>query len=190
MTEKLTLRSRAVLEPLLHPGERLLDVAAGYPVAGATGVGHGPSARVGNAISRIGAVSGGQTSLAAGFPVRIPESQKLLAVTDRRVLYVGGKADFRTPGRIAWELPREFVTRVERRPRTQLMARFRLHFADGSAVSILTLRRAAIETLAAALATPAAAAPQDAVRWACLPQDAAPPWGATPWGAAPDDAAR
>ncbi|MFF8864510.1 hypothetical protein ACF08B_20890 [Streptomyces sp. NPDC015139] len=33
------------------------------------------------------------------------------------------------------------MTRVERRPRTQLMARFRLHFTDGSWLAFLTMRR-------------------------------------------------
>lgn len=60
------------------------------------------------------------------------------------------------------------------------MARFRLHFADGSAVSILTPRRETVETLAAVLASPALAVPpQDAGPRDGRPQDARPqqwPW--------------
>ncbi|MCX4749306.1 hypothetical protein OG455_28005 [Kitasatospora sp. NBC_01287] len=184
MTEKLTESCRSVLEPLLHPGERLLDVVAAYPVAGTSGVGIGPGTELGNAISRAGSITGGAGSIAAGFPVRIREVRKLLVVTDQRVLYAGAGAGAGagadTPGRVAWQAPRALVTRVERRPRLQLLARFRLHFADGSAVSVMTPRREGIEVLAAALATPVAALPPQDAR----PQDTA----AGEWSWPPEDA--
>lgn len=115
MTEKLTESCRAVLEPLLSPGERLLDVASAYPVAGTSGVGTGPGAAIGNAVSHLGSVTGGAGSLAAGFPVRIQEVRKLLVVTDLRVAYVGVAAGGQAVARVAWQAPRALVARVERR---------------------------------------------------------------------------
>ena len=64
----------------------------------------------------------------------------LLRVTDQGVGLVRS-----LDGTPVWEVPRSWVTRVERRPRTQLMARFRLHFADGSWLAFLTMRRRTIE---------------------------------------------
>ncbi|MEY9944689.1 hypothetical protein [Kitasatospora sp. GAS1066B] len=181
MTEKLTEHYRSVLDPLLAPGERLLDVASAYPVAGTSGVGIGPTAEIGNAVSHLGSVTGGAGSVAAGFPVRIPEVRKVLVVTDRRVAYVGAAAGPQAVARVAWQAPRALVTRVERRPRLQIMARFRLHFADGSAVAILTPRRETIDGLAAALATQAVAEPPQDAR----PEDARPQ---RQWTWPPEDA--
>jgi hypothetical protein len=52
---------------------------------------------------------------------------------------------------VTWAVPRQYVVRVERRPRFQMMARFRLHFADGSYVGLYTLHRRSIEAFAALL---------------------------------------
>ncbi|MQS16908.1 hypothetical protein F7Q99_33155 [Streptomyces kaniharaensis] len=148
MTEALMNRYRQTVEPLLEPGEHLMDVATVIPVAGARGVGHGPGALVGNALGRLGAVSGESGSLASSFPSTAGAAMtKLLAVTDRRAAFVTAR-DIRKAGQVLWHAPRHLVLRVERRPRFQAMARFRLHFADGSAVSMYTARRRTIEALA------------------------------------------
>ncbi|MBE8477071.1 hypothetical protein [Streptomyces justiciae] len=42
-------------------------------------------------------------------------------------------------------MPRAWVVRVERRPRLQLPARFRLHYADGSWLAFMTARRGTVE---------------------------------------------
>ncbi|RKT09407.1 hypothetical protein BX285_6501 [Streptomyces sp. 1114.5] len=148
MTDKLVNRYRQAVEPLLVPGEQLQDVATVIPVAGAKGLGDGAGAKIGNKLGRIGAVSGETGSLAHGFPTGAGTAiHKLLMVTDRRVAFVSA-ADIRRAGEVLWHVPRHLVTRIERRPRFQAMARFRLHFADGSAVSAYTLRRRTIESLA------------------------------------------
>ncbi|MEU1287900.1 hypothetical protein [Kitasatospora sp. NPDC005856] len=148
MTQALLNRYRNAVEPLLEPGEHLLDVATVVPVAGARGVGDGAGARVGNKLGQLGAVSGQSGSLASGFPATTGEVRtRLLAVTDRRTAFVTA-LDVRKAGRLLWHAPRHAVLRVERRPRLQAMARFRLHFADGSAVSLYTMRRRTIESLA------------------------------------------
>ncbi|MBP0448721.1 hypothetical protein J5Y04_04075 [Kitasatospora sp. RG8] len=148
MTEILMNRYRPALDPLLEPGEQLLDVATVVPVAGAKGVGHGVGAKVGNALGQLGGVTGGAGSLADGFPTTQGGTMvRLLVVTDRRTAVVA-TLDVRKPGRLLWHVPRNFVARIERRPRWQAMARFRLHFVDGSAASMYTARRRTIESLA------------------------------------------
>ncbi|MFJ9695595.1 hypothetical protein [Kitasatospora sp. NPDC101183] len=149
MTEILINRYHQAVQPLLEPGERLLDIATVTPVAGSSGVGHGAGAGIGNRLARIGAVSGGQGSIASGFPGSdgLP-TRRLLVVTDRRTAVVVVPVDIRNPGRLVWQASRDAVQRVERRPRTQMMARFRLHFADGSAVALMTMRRRTVEALA------------------------------------------
>ncbi|MEU9046163.1 MULTISPECIES: hypothetical protein [unclassified Kitasatospora] len=148
MTDKLVNRYRQAVEPLLEAGERTLDVATVYPVAGAKGLGDGAGAKLGNRLARVGAVAGETGSLAHGFPTGAGTAiHKLLVVTDRRVAFVSAR-DIRKAGEVLWHVPRHLVTRIERRPRLQAMARFRLHFADGSAVAALTPRRRTIEALA------------------------------------------
>lgn len=46
---------------------------------------------------------------------------------------------------------RRGLARVERRPRLQLMARFRVHYADGSRLALLTFRRRTVEGFRAVL---------------------------------------
>ncbi|MEU8517605.1 hypothetical protein AB0C76_39425 [Kitasatospora sp. NPDC048722] len=148
MTEKMINRYRHAVEPLLGPGEALLDVAKVVPVAGVGALGADP-VPFGSALARIGAVAGGGGSMAAAFPTETALGKAgLLTVTDRRVAFVEAGPDLRKPGRLLWAAPRARVARAERRPRTQAMARFRLHFADGSSVAMMTMRRRTIESLA------------------------------------------
>ncbi len=121
----------------LAPGERLLAYGSVVPAKSAKGVGVG--AVVANRlVNSVGAQAGEAGSIAAQMP---PTSGALLLrVTDQRVGLVRP-----LDGTPVWEVQRAWVTRVERRPRTQLMARFRLHFADGSWLAFLTMRRRTIE---------------------------------------------
>ncbi|MGY4962509.1 hypothetical protein [Streptomyces sp. 900105245] len=99
----------------LAPGERLL--AYGFVVsAKGVGVGAVVANRLVNSVCAQAGEAGG-----------IAAHALLLRVTDQRVGLVRSLDG--TPVR---EGQRAWVTRVERRPRTELMARFRLHFADGS----------------------------------------------------------
>ncbi len=132
----------------LEPGEQLLDIAVVQPLRGAGGV--GVTGLVGSAIASLGAVKGGKGTIADGFPHDLPVGTNMLTVTDRRVLLLyAGPA--RKAAQLFWQLPRSAVLQVERRPRLQVMAKFRLHFEDGSSVSILTMRRRSIDSLAGAL---------------------------------------
>ncbi|MFD8703364.1 hypothetical protein ACFV1W_12155 [Kitasatospora sp. NPDC059648] len=149
MTETLVNRYRQAVQPLLEPGERLVDVAKVVPAAGAEGIGDGAGAAIGNALARIGAVTGESGTIARSFPkAEGGVTTKLLVVTDRRTAFVTVGPDVRKVGRLLWHVPRTLVAGVERRPRLQAMARFRLRFADGSAVSMYTMRRRTIEALA------------------------------------------
>ena len=162
MTQKQTTRFRNQAEPMLEPGESLLDIAVIQPARGATSVGLGLAGLAGDAIAGIGAVKGGQGSLANGFPENMSSAAwlSLLCVTDRRVLFVltqPGYSEARAakglskPPRLVWQVPRSFVAGIERRPRLQLMAKFRIHFVDGSSASVMTMRRRTIESLSSVL---------------------------------------
>ncbi|MEV6057256.1 hypothetical protein [Streptomyces sp. NPDC052107] len=118
----------------LAPGEQLLAYASVIP-AKSVGIGASLANRV---VNTVGAQSGKAGSIAAGMPRT--HGALLMRVTDQRVGLVE-PLDV-TP---VWEVSRAWVTRVERRPRTQLMARFRLHYADGSWLAFLTMRRRTIE---------------------------------------------
>jgi len=83
----------------------------------------------------VGATSGG-----AGSMPQTSGSALVLRVTDQRVGLVGQR-----DGIPVWEVPRAWVVRVERRPRLQLLARFRLHYADGSWLAFMTARRRTVE---------------------------------------------
>ncbi|MFF9816663.1 hypothetical protein [Streptomyces sp. NPDC014006] len=142
----MSLHERSALTGLA-PGERLLAHHVVVPVKSAKGVklnvhGHG---RLGgqfgdHLMQNIGAASGGAGSVAGQLP---PTSGALLMrVTDQRVGLVRA-----TDGAPVWEVPRAWVVRVERRPRLQLMARFRVHYSDGSWLAFLTMRRRWIESL-------------------------------------------
>ncbi|GAA3105246.1 hypothetical protein [Streptomyces echinatus] len=121
----------------LTPGEQLLAYGSVVPAKSAKGVGVG-AAVANRLVNSVGAQAGEAGSIAAQVP---PTSGALLLrVTDQRVGLVRP-----LDGAPVWEVQRAWVTRVERRPRTQLMARFRLHFADGSWLAFLTMRRRTIE---------------------------------------------
>jgi len=135
--------------PHLEPGEQLIDVAVVQPLRGAGG-GVGVTGVIGSAIASIGAVKGGQGTIADGFPHDLPVGTSMLTVTDRRVLllYTGPA---RKSAQLFWQAPRSAVLGIEPRPRLQVMAKFRLHFEDGSSVSILTMRRRSIDSLTSVL---------------------------------------
>jgi hypothetical protein len=102
---------------------------------------------IGSAIASIGAVKG---HTADSFPHDLPVGTNMLTVTDRRVLLLYSDPT-RNSAQLVWQTPRSAVLDLERRPRLQVMAKFRLHFEDGSSVSVLAMRRRSIDSLARAL---------------------------------------
>ncbi|MER6355027.1 hypothetical protein ABT186_25240 [Streptomyces sp. NPDC001634] len=143
--EQMSIQQRSALSQLAA-GEQLLTFGIVVPVKSAKGIkvsfhGHGKlGGHVGDYLMHnIGAASGGAGSIASGMPQT--SGALLLRVTDQRVGLVR-----HLDGTPVWEVPRTWVARVERRPRLQLMARFRLHYADGSWLAFLTMRRRTIET--------------------------------------------
>ncbi len=138
------LRERAVRNQLAA-GEQLLAYASVVPAAGARGV----SVNLGGVLANdLMSQVGAQGGMAGGIASQMPATSGalLLRVTDQRVGLV--KPLDGTP---VWEVPRAWVARVERRPRLQLMARFRVHYADGSWLAFLTMRRRNIEQFRALL---------------------------------------
>jgi hypothetical protein len=133
----------------LEAGEQLLDIAVVQPLRGASG-GAGVTGVIGSAIASVGAVKGGKGTIADSFPHDLPIGLNMLTVTDKRVLFLYADAARKT-ARPLWGVPRSAVLGVERRPRLQVMAKFRLHFEDGSSVSILTMRRRSIDSLTGVL---------------------------------------
>ncbi len=151
MPEPQLKKFGGLASPHLEPGEQLLDIAVVQPLRGAGGV--GVTGLVGSAIASIGAVKGGKGTIADGFPHDLPVGTTLLTVTEKRVLLLyAGPA--RKSAQLIWQSPRSAVLQVERRPRLQVMAKFRLHFEDGSSVSVLTMRRRSIDSLAGVLDSP------------------------------------
>ncbi|MEW2391691.1 hypothetical protein AB0933_25390 [Streptomyces venezuelae] len=154
MPEVISVQHQAALCQLA-PDEQLLTYGIVVPVKSAEGVKikHG---RIGGMLGdqlmqRYGAQSGGARSIAAAMP---PTSGALLMrVTDQRVGLVR-----HLDGTPVWEVPRTWVAHVERRPRLQLMARFRVHYADGSWLAFLTARRRTIESFTTALSNADSAA--------------------------------
>ncbi|MEU7058986.1 hypothetical protein [Streptomyces sp. NPDC046197] len=144
MPETISRHQRSALGHLA-PGEQLQTYAVVVPAKGAKGVkvsihGHGRfGGELGDQLVRsVGAQSGGAGSIASGLPAT--SGALLMRVTDQRVGLVHP-----LDGTPVWEVPRAWVARVDRRPRLQLMARFRLHYADGSWLAFLTMRRRTIE---------------------------------------------
>ncbi len=145
MVEAYVTRMRAFLQE----GEEI--EAAENVVCAATAVGeHAPGVggriggRLGDRLGRVGAVEGDPDSIARSIPYQ--RGGLVLGVTDQRVGLWSGPA-MGQPAEL-WSAPREVIARVERRPRLQLLARLRLHFADGSSAAFLTPKRASIERLA------------------------------------------
>ncbi|MFF7357122.1 MULTISPECIES: hypothetical protein [Streptomyces] len=132
------LHERSALTQLAA-GERLLGYGTVVPAKSAKGIGPNITRSLANdLVNSVGAQSGAAGSIAAQMPGT--SGALLLRVTDQRVGLVRP-----LDGTPVWEVPRTWVIRVERRPRTQLMARFRLHYADGSWLAFLTTRRRTIE---------------------------------------------
>jgi hypothetical protein len=150
MTEALVTKYSRLATPHLEPAERILDIAAVIPTRGASGSGIGLSAAVGGAIARIGAVKGGPGTIAGSFPGELPALLALICVTDTRVLFLLTDGARKT-AKVLWQAPRSDVIGIERRPRLQVMAKFRMHFVDGSSASLLTMRRRTIDALASVL---------------------------------------
>ncbi len=127
---------------------------------GLQAAGAGVTAAAAEAIAGIGAVKGEAGSIAKTFPSSEPGYILTMAVTNQRVLVVrtqpGHSAarvakGLTTKSQVVWQAPRSSVTGIERRPRLQLLAKFRMHFIDGSSVSAMTLRRRTIDSLAQVL---------------------------------------
>lgn len=147
MPEVISVQHQAALSQLA-PDEQLLTYGMVVPAKSAEGVKikHG---RIGGMLGdhlmhRYGALSGGAQSIAAAMPAT--SGALLMRVTDQRVGLVQ-HAD----GTPVWEIPRAWVAQVERRPRLQLLARFRVHYADGTWLAFLTARRRTIEAFTTAV---------------------------------------
>ncbi|MEU8589010.1 hypothetical protein AB0C59_18710 [Streptomyces sp. NPDC048664] len=145
MAEQISRHQRSALAGLAS-GEQLLTFGVVVPAKHAKGVRMGRiGGELGTELVRgVGAESGGPGSIAAGLPRS--SGALLLRVTDQRVGLVQP-----LDGVPVHEIPRAWAARVERRPRLQLMARFRLHFVDGSWLAFLTFRRRTIETFQGAI---------------------------------------
>ncbi|MDF3300408.1 hypothetical protein [Streptomyces tropicalis] len=144
MPEPMSRHQRAALG-FLNPGEQLQTFGVVVPAKSAKGSGHGQiGGDLGGMLARsVGAQSGGAGSVASGLPAT-SGAALLLRVTDQRVGLVDPLR-----GTPVWEVPRTWVARVERRPRLQLMARFRVHYCDGSWLAFLTMRRRTAEQFGA-----------------------------------------
>ena len=153
----------AALSTVLDGDETLHFATIVVAVRYASGTGTSAmTTAVGSRLGRIGAVHGDATSLAAGIPAPPTPGIKAswLLATDRRVALA---SLFRPPGQpkahqpggprawLYWEVPPAAIVRVEKRPRLQLMARFRLHFADGSNAAFMTRRAGDVQALRALL---------------------------------------
>ncbi|MEU6991005.1 hypothetical protein ABZ953_10170 [Streptomyces sp. NPDC046465] len=147
MPEVQSVQQQSALSQLA-PGEQLLSFGIVVPVKSAEGikVKHGMiGGKLGDHLMhRYGAQSGGAQSIAAAMPST--SGALLMRVTDQRIGLVR-----HLDGTPVWEIPRTWAAQVERRPRLQLMARFRVHYADGSWLAFLTARRRTIEAFTTAL---------------------------------------
>jgi len=142
------------IAPHLREGEVLLAACTTVIVAGGSGVRGpaGPTAvgvAIGNRLGRLGAVTGGAGSLAASIPGGV--TGPVLGITDARVGLWGGLTSGHD-GEL-WSVPRAQVVGVERRPRLQLLARYRLHFTDGSSAALMTARQRTVRQLQGLLGT-------------------------------------
>ncbi|MGH3341474.1 MAG: hypothetical protein ACRDPK_01065 [Carbonactinosporaceae bacterium] len=137
MTERLVRKFRAGLRPLLPSDEHLVDVAKALPMSGPTSLGDGVAGQAG-------------TSIARSFPRPRLGGSSLLVVTDRRLCFVV-LSPSRQGAQLLWDMPRAAVRGVEPQRRFRGLPRFRLHFTDGSWVSLLTLWPGAVDTLVGVL---------------------------------------
>ena len=161
MTQRHAAKLRDRIDPLLGPGEQMLDAGVIYPTRGLEVVGMEPLTKAAaEAIARVGAVKGMPGGFAESFPENKPGYINTMVLTDKRVLIVRtqpGHSEARVAKgltmkpTVIWEVPRSHVSGIERRPRLQLLAKFRLHFIDGSSVSAMTVRRHTIDAFAQVL---------------------------------------
>lgn len=147
----LAAKLATIVAPHLFPGEQVLATVPVQPVRAPVLYGPGKAAVIGagERLAQVRAVKGGKGTIAAGFPDNQGRKQ-LLSATDQRLLFLRGPRKL-TSTQPVWELPRAQVLGVERRPRLQFPARFRLHFSDGSSVALLTRHSYNVEALADAL---------------------------------------
>jgi hypothetical protein len=147
---------------VLDPGEPLHFGAIVVTVAYGSGTGNNAmTTAVGSRLGRLGSIRGGPSSVAASIPAPPTpgSSASWLVVTDRRLAFatIGSQkvdqpaGQTRTPAlleaRLYWQGPLNWIVAVEKRPRMQLMARFRLRFADGSSAAFMTLRASDVRSL-------------------------------------------
>ncbi|MGH3327744.1 MAG: hypothetical protein ACRDPT_08140 [Streptomycetales bacterium] len=137
MTERLVRKFQAGLRPLLPPDEHLVDVAKALPMSGPTSLGDG-------AVRQAGA------SIARSFPRPRLRGSSLLIVTNRRLCFAV-LSPSRQGAQLLWDMPREAVRGVEPQRRFRGLPRFRLHFSDGSWVSLLTLWSGTVDALVGVL---------------------------------------
>jgi hypothetical protein len=140
----------------LHPsyaitGESLELSAVVVPVISAEGLvpKHGAAGLgrlIGNKIGRHKAVEGPDGSLARTLPTT--RGGRMLQLTSHRIMLVDPKT--KVP---EWQAPRTAVAGIKTSPRLQLMAKFRVVFADGSSFALLTMSGKTVRTLADRLGT-------------------------------------
>jgi hypothetical protein len=149
----------AALSTVLEEKEPLRYAAIVVAVRYASGTGTGEvTTAIGSRLGRIGAVHGDKTSVASSIPAPPTPDLKAswLLVTDRRVALASVvRQPFHRKGQppqplqasLYWEVPPARIVRVEKRPRLQLMARFRLHFSDGSNAAFMTRSASHVQEL-------------------------------------------
>ena len=126
-----------------------LAVAAAVVGGGALGLLAGT---VIGALARVGSIRGGDGSIAR----RVPAIRRAtLRVSQGQISLTEVEPGARR-ARLLWTLDRRRVAGVERRPRLQQLARFRLHFEDGSWIALMTPAGADVRTLVRVLGRPGA----------------------------------
>lgn len=135
--------------PYLPPAEQLVVATNAVVPAASKGVSFNLGGMIGNRLARLGAISGDKDSIAAGIPTS--QSSVVLAVTGSRV-GLWGSLDGKQNGEL-WSVARTHVAGVRRRPRLQLLAKYRLHFDDGSSAALMTPQAHTVEVLQEVLGT-------------------------------------
>jgi len=112
-------------------GPSPLVVAGGLVVGGLLGLLVGTLVA---ALMRLGSIAGAAESAARSIPAM---RRAMLSVTGHQLSMTERMASRSSPARV-WTVGRGQVAGIERRPRLQQLARFRLHFSDGSWIAIMT----------------------------------------------------
>lgn len=135
--------------PQLKDGESLLYLANANPAKAVTPLGlPGLGTELGMSMGKAGAVKGEADSIAASVPQRLPVGYlRLLCVTTKRLIFLIVDPA-RKHSKPLWSTSRAQVAGVEKKPRLHVMAKFTVHFIDGSAVSFMTFRKKTILNLA------------------------------------------